>query len=217
MLRSRSARLDLDLAAACRRSRGASRCRSPRRPPGRGRRRRASSRRSPRPPRGRTPGPRRAGRRRIEPEAAARPSVACSRPGLQLDEVAVGIRRVAPGDVPAVGRRERDDLAEAAAAGGDDRVQRRGHVGHLERDVAPARTVDLGASRRLDRVVLVDLERRPRRAVAREAQVRAGQVRAGDPRRAPRGPGRGSRARAGRAPCRRAPCRRRRGAASPCP
>ena len=117
----------------------------------------------------------------FEPEAVPRPRVPSSRPGLQLDEVAIGIGRVAPRHVAAVGGRERDDLAEAAAAGRDDRIQRGRHVRHLEGDVAPAGAVDLRATPGLHRVVLVDLERRARRPVARQAQMRAGQMRAGDP------------------------------------
>ena len=78
--------------------------------------------------------------------------------------------------VPAVLGLHGDDLAEPAAARGDDGIDRGRDVRDLERDVAPARSVDLGARVVVDRVVLEDLERRTAVAVARQAQMGAGQV-----------------------------------------
>ena len=77
-----------------------------------------------------------------------RPDQACSSTMLPS-----GIGGVAPGDVAAVGGRERDDLAEPATAGRDHRLERRGDVGDLERDVAPARPGDRRPGVLVERVV----------------------------------------------------------------
>ena len=74
--------------------------------------------------RGRAPRARsRARRRGRRPRtgSSSRPSAA-SGPGLELDDVPLRVRRVDPGDPPAVLGLHRDDLAEPGATGGDDGI-----------------------------------------------------------------------------------------------
>src|SRR5262245_38981053 len=92
-------------------------------------------------------------------------------PALELDDVALGVRRITPRDAAAVGGLRGDDVADAPAAGGHDLVERRRDIRHLERDVAPAGPRDRGPGVGRCVVVLEDLQRRPRRSETRQPQV----------------------------------------------
>ena len=95
---------------------------------------------------------------------------------MQLDDVPLRVRRVDPGDSPAVPGLHGDDLAEPGATGSDHGIHGGRHVRHLERDVAPARSIDPTARVLVERVVLEDLERRTALAVPRQSQVGARQM-----------------------------------------
>ena len=101
-------------------------------------------------------------------------------PGLELDDVAVRVRGVAPRQATAVLRRHGDDIAEGRAAAGFHGLEGRGHVRDHERDVAPPGPVGYGRFRiGRHRVVAEDLEGGAVVAATRQAQVGAPQVRAG--------------------------------------
>ena len=170
-------------------------------------RRHASSRRSWSPTRGRTPERRRAGPRPTRRCRVVVRRLPASRPGLELDDVAVGVGGVAPGDVRAVAvvsvttspkrlpPAARTDSSAAGTSGTWNATWPQ--PARSTRGARAARRRRTGRSR----------------ASARSGHDRAGEDgrRSGARRRCawrPRGRGRGSRARAGRARGRRDPCRK---------
>ena len=102
-----------------------------------------------------------------------------ARPGLKLDDIALGIGRVAPGDLPPVGGQKGDDLADPPTTRSEDDVDGCPDVRDLEGKGAAAGSVDGGVRVRENLVVLASRVTelwRARRALGAHRQQRASSV-----------------------------------------